>query len=428
MTWYGAFAGDRLVGVVGSEYVDDVALLRHAYVLPEWQRRGVGAALGRHAEHRIVGGGPDHRRYLRGELQSPPRPRAGRIPTLGGLRGRSPDVLRHPRGSVDVVGHLREERRSTMTTTLRASRRRLPLWLVVAAGGVITAISLGVRSTFGLFLDPVIESLDTDRGTFALAIAVQQIIWGVSQPLAGAVSDRFGAARVLAGGSLLYGIALILMSTASSAGMLILSAGFLTGVSVGAASFAVVLSAVGRMVPPERRMVSLGIVSAIGSLGQFALVPLARARIDATSWESAVTLLALVAFAALLFTPAIRGRATDFADPGTSADGDAPPPARRAGPGRARPPLPALERRLLRLRIPRDVHRHPPAVLLRGSGPDRLGGIHRPRPHRPVQRVRVAGRRLARCSLLRTPDCSPGSTAYERWSSPASCSSRPARD
>jgi MFS family permease len=110
-----------------------------------------------------------------------------------------------------------------------------------------------------------------------LAIAVQQIVWGVSQPIAGAMSDRFGAARVLAAGAILYGLALVLMSTASGPGMLIFSTGFLTGLSVGAASFAVVLSAVGRMVPAERRLMTLGIVSAIGSLGQFALVPVARA-------------------------------------------------------------------------------------------------------------------------------------------------------
>ena len=141
---------------------------------------------------------------------------------------------------------------------------RLPIWAVIAAGGMITAISLGVRSTFGLFLDPVIESLDTDRGTFALAVAIQQVVWGLSQPIAGAISDRYGAARTLAGGTVLYFVAMVMMSTAQSTGMLLLSAGFLTGLSVGAASFAVVLSAVGRMVEPERRSMALGIVNRHG--------------------------------------------------------------------------------------------------------------------------------------------------------------------
>lgn len=197
---------------------------------------------------------------------------------------------------------------------------RLPIWAVIAAGGVITAISLGVRSTFGLFLDPVIESLDTDRGTFALAVAIQQVVWGLSQPVAGAISDRYGAARTLAGGTVLYFVAMVMMSTAQSTGMLLLSAGFLTGLSVGAASFAVVLSAVGRMVEPERRSMALGIVSAVGSLGQFVLVPIARNRIDATSWEDTAVLLAVVALVAIVFTPAIRGRAADFVTADAGSD------------------------------------------------------------------------------------------------------------
>ncbi len=199
-----------------------------------------------------------------------------------------------------------------MSGPATTERRRLPLSLVIAAGGIITAISLGIRSTFGLFLDPVVETLDTDRGTFALAIAVQQIVWGLSQPVAGAISDRFGAARTLAAGSVLYGLALVLMSTAGSASMLILSAGFLVGLAIGAASFAVVLSAVGRMVPPLRRTMALGVVSAVGSLGQFVLIPVVRVRIDATSWESTAVVLAVIAVAAIAFTPAVRGRAADF--------------------------------------------------------------------------------------------------------------------
>ncbi len=228
----------------------------------------------------------------------------------------------------------------TATVAVPEARTRRPLWLVIAAGGVITAISLGIRSTFGLFLDPVVETLGTDRGTFALAIAIQQIVWGLSQPVAGAVSDRFGAARTLAAGSVLYAVALVLMSTASGTGMLILSAGFLTGLSVGAASFAVVLSAVGRMVPPTRRPMALGIVSAVGSLGQFVLIPIVRARIDASSWESTAVVLAVVAVSAAVFAPAVRGRAADFVTADVTSDPAARPlrtELRRAA--RARPYL-----------------------------------------------------------------------------------------
>ncbi len=203
-----------------------------------------------------------------------------------------------------------------MTSATRRPLRLPPLWLIVGAGGVITSISLGVRSTFGLFLDPIADGLDTGRGSIALAIAVQNLIWGVSQPVAGAISDRFGAARTLAGGGVLYAAALLLMSTATGPGMVLLSGGFMVGVAVGAASFAVVLSSVGRMVPPERRSLMLGVVSAVGSLGQFALIPIAQTILDRTSWETTVVVMAAVAAALVLFTPALRGRSADFVDPG----------------------------------------------------------------------------------------------------------------
>ena len=80
-----------------------------------------------------------------------------------------------------------------VTTAIRTSRRQpTPIWLLLVAGSIIASLSLGVRSTFGLFLDPVIETLETGRGSFALAIAVQNLFWGLSQPVAGAVADRFG--------------------------------------------------------------------------------------------------------------------------------------------------------------------------------------------------------------------------------------------
>jgi MFS family permease len=168
------------------------------------------------------------------------------------------------------------------------------LALVVAAGSLITSIGLGARSTFGLYLDPVIESLGTDRGMFSLAIAVQNLVWGLSQPLAGAVADRFGSARVLATGGIGYAAALIFMSTAGSSGAFYLSAGFLVGVSTGAASFAVVLAAVGRMAPPGKASLALGMVTAMGSVGQFVLVPTTRSLIEANGWRATAVALAAV--------------------------------------------------------------------------------------------------------------------------------------
>jgi len=193
--------------------------------------------------------------------------------------------------------------------------RRPPLWLVIAAGGTIAAISLGVRSTFGIFLDPIADTVGSGRGAIGLAIAIQNLIWGLSQPIAGAVSDRFGAARTIAVGTVLWSLSMVLLSTATSTGMVLLSGGFLSGLAVGAASFSVILSSVGRMVSEERRAFTLGVISAVGSLGQFVLIPIAQRIIDGSSWQDAAVALAVIAAAALVFTPLIRGRAADFPDP-----------------------------------------------------------------------------------------------------------------
>ncbi len=196
------------------------------------------------------------------------------------------------------------------------SRSLPPFWLLMVAGSIVTALSLGVRSTFGLFLDPVIDTLDSGRGTFALAIAIQNLVWGLSQPLAGAVADRFGSARVLAAGAVIYSLGMVLMASADSSTALYLSAGFVVGAGTGAASFAVVLAAIGRMAPPEKRSMALGIATAMGSVGQFVLVPLVQRLIDANGWQATAVVLGVVILSVGLFAPGLRGRAADFQDAG----------------------------------------------------------------------------------------------------------------
>lgn len=200
--------------------------------------------------------------------------------------------------------------------------KAFPIWAVIAFGGVLTSMSLGVRSTFGLFLEPVADSiLDGVQGPYGLAVAIQSIVWGLSQPIAGAISDRFGAATTFAGGAALYAFALFLMSTAESAATIILSTGFLTGIAIGAASFSVVLSAVGRMVAPEKRSFALGLVSALGSLGQFVLVPLAGRLIDNLGWEDTLLVLAAIVVGSMVMIPILRGSAAkNF--PETARTGD----------------------------------------------------------------------------------------------------------
>lgn len=212
-----------------------------------------------------------------------------------------------------------------MSVAQATERPRLPLWAVVAAGGLITALSLGVRSTFGLLVGPIATGVGSDLGSISLAIAIQNLVWGFSQPVAGALSDRFGAPRVLAVGGLLYAAAMVLMSTANSAGMVIFSGGFVAGIAVGAASFAVVLSAVGRMAPPEKRSMTLGVVSAVGSLGQFVLIPLARGLLDRGDWQNTSVILAILLLAIVVAAPAMKSfRIASLVQDGAAPSPDAP--------------------------------------------------------------------------------------------------------
>ena len=190
-------------------------------------------------------------------------------------------------------------------------RSRFPLWVALIAGGAVTSISLGVRSTFGILLEPIAEGLDTQTGSIAIAVAVQNLLWGFSQPLAGAASDRFGPTRTLAVGGVLYALSLLLLSQAGSPTAVLLSGGFVTGVAIGAASFAVVLSTVGKISPPERRSLNLGIVSAVGSLGQFVLVPVTQWYLDRTDWSDTLVLLAVVAGLIVLVAPFIASVAVN---------------------------------------------------------------------------------------------------------------------
>ncbi|MEZ5410744.1 MAG: MFS transporter [Acidimicrobiales bacterium] len=200
------------------------------------------------------------------------------------------------------------------------ARRRVPLSLLVVAGGVITAASLGARSTFGLFLDPVVTTIGTGRATFALAVAIQNLAWGLSQPFAGAIADRFGTAKVLSAGAVVYALGLVMLSQATSAGGVYLSIGLVVGIGTGAASFAVVLSAVGRMAPPHRRSMALGVASAMGSVGQLTLIPLFRYLIDSIGWQDAALWLGAIVLSVIVFAPLLRGRSAEQAAQAVSAE------------------------------------------------------------------------------------------------------------
>lgn len=188
-----------------------------------------------------------------------------------------------------------------------ASVWRTSGWVLVGAA-LILALSLGVRHGFGLFLAPMSADFGWGRGVFAFAIALQNLIWGLAQPFAGALADRLGAARVVIIGGILYAAGLLLMSTADSAWSLSLSAGLLIGMGLSGTSFSVILGVVGRAVPAEKRSMAMGIASAAGSFGQFAMLPGTLGLIEWLGWSSALLVLGLLVALIVPFVGLLRDR------------------------------------------------------------------------------------------------------------------------
>jgi MFS family permease len=168
---------------------------------------------------------------------------------------------------------------------------RTPL-VIIVCGCMISMLTFGPRSTFGFFMQPMSRDFSWGRDVFGLAIAIQNLLWGIGQPIAGAIADRFGTVRVLSVGALLYAAGLIIMSHSSTPLALDLSAGVLIGFGLSGASFNLILSAFGKLMPPEWRGVALGAGTAAGSLGQFLFAPFGVALIDNFGWHTALTVFA----------------------------------------------------------------------------------------------------------------------------------------
>lgn len=171
------------------------------------------------------------------------------------------------------------------------SQWRTPL-IIMIAGCIILTLSMGVRHTAGLFLQPMTMDHGWSRETFSFAIALQNLVWGLASPFAGALADRHGAGRTVLGAAVLYVIGLVLMSQAASPLAFDLSAGVLIGLGLSGTTFAVIMGVIGRHTSPEKRSLALGIASAGGSFGQFAVLPIGQALISAYGWQSALVLLA----------------------------------------------------------------------------------------------------------------------------------------
>ena len=202
---------------------------------------------------------------------------------------------------------------SRRSTSAVAAPRQTPpphgwqqAWLPVLAGGIVMGLALGVRHVQGLFLLPVTMDRDWSRETFGLALAIQNLTWGLAQPFTGMVADRFGSARVVVGGLVAYAAGLVLMVHADT--RFVWAAGVCIGIGLSGTTFGVVYGALSRQVAPERRSWALGLSGAIGGFAQFAMVPAAHQILSAWGWRGALLALSVVMLLVLPCALPLRSR------------------------------------------------------------------------------------------------------------------------
>jgi MFS family permease len=185
--------------------------------------------------------------------------------------------------------------------------------VVVACGCLIAMISFGPRSSLGFFLTPLSQTNHWGRDVFAFAVAIQNLLWGIGQPFAGGIADRFGTNRVLCVGAALYALGLAIMARSTTPEELSLSAGVLIGLGLSGCSFNIVLGAFGKLLPEKWRSLAFGAGTAAGSFGQFLYSPIAVALMDKFGWQQALLIFAGVT---LLILPLSLALATPVAPAG----------------------------------------------------------------------------------------------------------------
>jgi len=183
-------------------------------------------------------------------------------------------------------------------------------FVIIACGCAIAMLSFGPRSSLGFFIQPMSRDFAWGRDVFGLAIALQNLLWGLGQPLAGAIADRFGTMRVMWGGALLYAGGLLLMRYAATPLSLDLGAGVLIGFGLAGCSFNLVLSAFTKLLPPDKRGIALGFGTAAGSFGQFLFAPFGVAMIDSFGWQTALTVFGVLMLLILPFSLALSAPPT----------------------------------------------------------------------------------------------------------------------
>ncbi|MGR6466184.1 MFS transporter [Rhizobium sp. PAMB 3182] len=168
-------------------------------------------------------------------------------------------------------------------------------WALIIAGSLISIMTFGPRSAMGFFQLPMLSETGWDRSTFGLAMAIQNLFWGLGQPFFGALADKYGTAKVLIMSALLYAAGLVMMASGHSIVLLHLGGGVLIGLAIAAGSFSVILSAFARNVTADQRSFAFGIATAAGSAGMFLFAPLTQGLINAFGWSES-----LIIFAAMM--------------------------------------------------------------------------------------------------------------------------------
>ncbi len=198
---------------------------------------------------------------------------------------------------------------SQSTPQASAASPGLP-WLIIVAGSLIAVLTFGPRSAMGFFQLPMLADTGWDRTTFGLAMALQNLAWGVSQPFFGAIADKYGSWRVLAFSGLVYASGLVIMAFANAPIWLHVGGGIMVGLGVGSGSFGILLSAFARNVTPQQRSMAFGICTAAGSAGMFLFAPLSQGLISTFGWSDSLIYMSALMLLVPIFAIPLRGNSS----------------------------------------------------------------------------------------------------------------------